>query len=400
MRTSLSKYLFISLTFLLVSVLSACSLISGAAPTQVSPNALYTAAAVTVQAQLTQEAAGKPIPTSTATLSPAQPTATLAPTNTPIPPTPLPPTNTPIPPTATSVPIPCDRGSFVKDINYPDNTEVAAGTTFIKTWRIQNNGSCTWNSSYSLVFDSGEAMGGPASLQLTTGTVAPGQSIDISVTFTAPGTPKTYQGYWKLRNGAGVVFGVGDSASAAFWVKIKVVQPITPTPVATTTPEPSGIFDFIVKGPSATWNNATKQLGWGDPAIDSNGIAMTLDNFKLEDNTIYNKVLLTYPQYISSGIIVGTYPWYTVRSGDHFRASIGYSAECTGAKGTFQLTYQNASGNNVIGDWYKFQDGALKPIDLDLTILAGNTIQFKIKAIADGSTQGYCFVWVNPRIEK
>ena len=33
----------------------------------------------------------------------------------------------------------------------------------------------------------GDAMGAPASQQLTTGTVAPGQSIDVSVNLTAPG---------------------------------------------------------------------------------------------------------------------------------------------------------------------------------------------------------------------
>ena len=34
----------------------------------------------------------------------------------------------------------------------PDNTEIAAGTTFVKTWRLKNNGSCTWTSGYSRVF--------------------------------------------------------------------------------------------------------------------------------------------------------------------------------------------------------------------------------------------------------
>ncbi len=399
MKSHLSKYLLVSLILLMVT-LSACNLLAGPAPTQISPNILYTAAAVTVQAQLTQQAALQPVPSATATQQPAQPSSTLAPTNTSVPPTPLPPTNTAIPPTATNVPIPCDRGSFVKDITFPDNTEVAAGTTFIKTWRIMNNGSCTWNSSYSLVFDSGESMGGPASLQLTTGTVAPGQSIDVSVTLTAPGTPKTYQGYWKLQNGAGVVFGIGDSATSAFWVKIKVISPVTPTPRATTTPEPSGVFDFIVKGPLATWKNATKVLSWGDPAIDSNGIAMGLDAFKLEDGATYDHVLLTYPQYIPSGVINGVYPFYTVQNGDHFRASIGFSSECTGAKGAFQVKYRVGNTDTILGNWYLFEDGKLNPVDLDLSLINGMTVQFMLQAIADGSTQGYCFVWLNPRVGK
>lgn len=102
-------------------------------------------------------------------------------------------------------------------------------------------------------------MGGPASAQLTTGTVAPGQLIDVSVTLKAPSTPGTYQGYWMLRNGAGAIFGIGGDARSPFWVKIKSINPATPTPSANVT------FNFISKGPNAEWHNATAVLPWGDP---------------------------------------------------------------------------------------------------------------------------------------
>jgi hypothetical protein len=79
-----------------------------------------------------------------------------------------------------------------------------------------------------LVFDHGDSMGGPASKPLTSGTVAPGQVVDISVDLTAPSSPDTYQGWWKIRNPTGIVFGVGTSGNVAFWVKI-VVAPETTT---------------------------------------------------------------------------------------------------------------------------------------------------------------------------
>jgi hypothetical protein len=145
---------------------------------------------------------------------------------------------------------------------------------------LRNNGSCTWNSSYALVFDRGDSMGGPASAQLTTGTVAPGQLIDVSVTLKAPSTAGTYQGYWKLRNGAGVIFGIGADAGSPFWVKIKSINPITPTPSANVA------FNFLSKASSAEWHNATTILPWGDPGEDSPGVAASLDS-KLEDSKTY-----------------------------------------------------------------------------------------------------------------
>jgi serine/threonine protein kinase len=123
--------------------------------------------------------------------------------------------------------IPCDWAAFVEDVSIPDSTELAPGEHFTKTWRLRNNGSCPWTSSYSMIFDQGDSMSGPASLQLTSGIVEPGQSIDVSVDLTAPNTPGTYKGFWKLRNGSGVVFGIGAAAKVAFWVEIVVSEPAT-----------------------------------------------------------------------------------------------------------------------------------------------------------------------------
>jgi hypothetical protein len=125
--------------------------------------------------------------------------------------------------------IPCDRATFVRDVTFPDGTDVLGGEVFEKTWRLKNNGSCTWNASYSVIFDSGSAMDGPASVTLTTATVAPGEEIDVTVQLKAPLDAGTYRGNWKLRNAAGVSFGLGPEAERVFWVEIEVAAP-TPTP--------------------------------------------------------------------------------------------------------------------------------------------------------------------------
>ncbi len=100
----------------------------------------------------------------------------------------------------------------------PDNTQETAGATFTKTWTLQNAGTCTWTSSYSLVFDSGTQMNG-ASVDLTQD-VTPGSSVTVSTNLVAPSTAGSYTGNWKLRAGDGTVFGL--AGNLAFWVKIVV----------------------------------------------------------------------------------------------------------------------------------------------------------------------------------
>ncbi len=121
----------------------------------------------------------------------------------------------------------CDSSAFVADVTIPDNTSIDPGKTFTKTWTLLNNGTCTWNTSYKLAFQSGDQMGGVTTA--LTNTVGPGSSVNISVKLTAPTTNGTYKGIWRMTNSASQVF--GDTP----WVLIKVGAGSSATAVATGT---------------------------------------------------------------------------------------------------------------------------------------------------------------------
>lgn len=135
------------------------------------------------------------------------PTLTPRPTSTPRPPdtpTPLPPTEE-MPPTATSTSTPaptidisdCSLGvTFVLDVTVPDNTKIALGESFAKTWRLRNTGSCKWGNGYHLVFVDGERMACPERVAIPE--TAPGGTADISVQLVAPSTPGSYRGNWQV----------------------------------------------------------------------------------------------------------------------------------------------------------------------------------------------------------
>jgi hypothetical protein len=209
----MKKSLF--LLFLFILTLSSCNLPGSiTVPPTESPDAIYTHAAETTSAELTHVAGS-----SSETLSIPTNTFTLLPSNTPI-------------YTPTKTPIPCllvGYSDATIDVTVPDNTIMAPGQAFIKTWRLTNAGTCTWNSSYQLVFDHGDSMGVATtySQPLTAGTVAPGQTVDVSVNLIAPMTPGTYTGYWRFRDPSNVYFGIGGAG--AWIVKIRVVNTVSVT---------------------------------------------------------------------------------------------------------------------------------------------------------------------------
>lgn len=196
------KALRIFICSMLASILAACNMPSS--DPQYDINQLATFAAQTRTAAGTQV-----LQTPQATTTLQQDMLT--------PPTQFAGTLQPVVPTQTGTP--CNLASFVSDVTVPDNTSFIVEKPFTKTWRLKNVGTCTWTSAYKLVFDSGERMGGPESQPLTTGAVAPGETIDISVNLTAPALAGTYKSNWKIKDDKGAIFGL---SSGPFWVQVKV----------------------------------------------------------------------------------------------------------------------------------------------------------------------------------
>lgn len=136
--------------------------------------------------------------------------------------------------TPTKPPSGCtNEAGFVADVTIPDDTSLQPGTTFKKTWRLKNIGTCTWNANYKLVYIDGDPMGVTGAIKLTNGTIPPNGNLDVSVTLKAPLDPGTYQGYFKIRAQDGTIFGIEPNGANAFWVLINVVSPEPDTPTRT-----------------------------------------------------------------------------------------------------------------------------------------------------------------------
>jgi uncharacterized protein YkwD len=124
-----------------------------------------------------------------------------------------------------------NSATFVADVTIPDNTNVAGGTTFTKTWRIGNNGTCVWGPTYTLSHYSDERLGAPDTVPL--GLTYPGQTLDVSVDLVAPNATGTHRGNFVIKNPQGLIMKIADDSR--LWVIINVTVTTAATVASTAT---------------------------------------------------------------------------------------------------------------------------------------------------------------------
>ena len=370
MKKSLAK---IPWLVLLVLLTLACNLGAQATPDAFATlNPLYTAAAQTLDAMSTQADATSALATSTPSSATATPTLSF------------------VTSTLYVSPVPvkrCDAAAFVKDVTIADGTSLSPGTTFAKTWRLQNVGTCTWTSSYALVFISGDSLSGPSSISLP-GNVNPGNTVDLTVNLVTPSQTGHYHGNWKLRNTSGVLFGIGTQADTAFWVDINVGGP---TFVA---------YDFVANACNADWRNNGGGLPCPGSDGDDEGYVLTLSAPRMENGVTENQPgLLTVPKHTAKGYIQSRYPFFKVQQGDHFLAKVNCQYNANTCDVLFRLEYRVDDGQvKTLKEWHEINEGQYSLVDVDLSSLAGKNVKFFLTALANGSKGKDYALWLAPRI--
>ena len=284
--------------------------------------------------------------------------------------------------------------AYVADVTIPDGTVLTPGSAFVKTWRVKNSGTCDWTDGTQLVFADGEQMRGPAAVSVPPTT--PDALADISVNLTAPNAPGKYLGRWRMRSPEGTVYGA---------LTVVIVIPSTPTVVPTGTPVPTDtpsalteLYNLHDKAGSAIWSGISGTLPFSGSVADTQGFVVWQDGQKLEDGNAYNRILETHPTWVTGGYIQGVYTVGEIRSGDRFRARVGFLQGAGVTEG--QVTFIVKGGNGtVLGSFGDTRNGAILSIDLDLAPIAGKTNQLILRVEAnnpDASQDWAC--WVNPRI--
>jgi hypothetical protein len=221
--------------------LTSCNL---AGPSQ-ETSAISTSAAQTVQVLLSPPVtftAVQPLPSKT-------PTAKATPTQT---------IKAPCEDTATYT-------AWTRDNLVYDATEVdkplSPNETFLMTWTLQNTGTCTWTSVYKMIFYSGTSLTTSANFPILPngGTVAPGGTVTVNITMSAPAEAGEYESSYRLQDEQG-------KAVATYGVITKVGNPAS-QPAAQSLSSPGDLRYTY----DCTSGSVSISLSWVDRANGEDG---------------------------------------------------------------------------------------------------------------------------------
>jgi hypothetical protein len=387
---------FALIGLILLLSLTACNLPIGG-NSAVDENAVNTQVALTVsaaqQANPTIIITATPLPQALPTLT-AQPLATQSvPSATPL--------------SATATADTCNMAKFVEDVTIPDDSSIFASSSFVKTWRVMNVGTCTWNTNYALVVVSGDDLKAPTAVNLPA-SVPPGGTLDLSVTLTAPAADGTYQQNFKLRSDTGLLFGTGAGAAYSLYVRIKVIHFYVLTLMPTIqfgplVPLETTLYNLADHYCDATWkNNSLVVLPCPGTTTDAAGFVVRNDSPYLQNGTQYNgPTLFTHPQWVDNGSIAGFFPAQAIQNGYRFRATLGCAQGGNACDVKVQLNYSQDGGPvQLLQSWNVKYGNAPIVVDIDLSGFAGHNIAFVLAVSANGTSGQDWMQWVNPRIIK
>jgi hypothetical protein len=369
----------------LLAGLAACNMPSAGTPTVGGIEFIRTSAAHTLDALSTNMAGQRGTPVAAATGTTASP----------VPKTPVPgvsqtpgKSQTPAAGTITSTPQACDQVTFLRDISIPDGTYLLPGTAFTKTWELKNSGSCAWNSMYTLVFaNEGDLMGGAVSKPLiTSGAVAPGEVVQVSVDLIAPAAPGDYKGNWRIRNPAGSDFAPGGKP---FWVAVKVASKLM-------------MIDNLC---NAVWTTGAGDLACPGKPGDTKGSISRVNDPKFSTGYQDNEPAIQLePQQTNDGLITGRFPPYQLNATDtQFRTIIAcaYGSKACDTKVT--ITAQSGSDpEQILGEWNVVyaNDWIMARVDLASKGMAGKAVVLRFYVRANGAANQDRVLFLSPIIAK
>jgi hypothetical protein len=110
---------------------------------------------------------------------------------------------------------------YLEDITIPDGSPANAGEALDKEWRVENAGTCNWDSSYRIKLIAGPALEAPNEQALYP--ARSGSQATIRIVFTAPAEAGRYRSAWQAYDPQGAPF--GDPIFIEF-----IIEGATPSP--------------------------------------------------------------------------------------------------------------------------------------------------------------------------
>jgi hypothetical protein len=150
----------------------------------------------------------------------------------------------------------------------------------------------------------------------------------------------------------------------------------------------------------ASWRSSSSKLVCSGSETNKAGSVILLDRPILENGRKEDELAIWMrPEETRDGWIMGTYPVYKVKEGDYFMAMIGCLEGYKNCEVNFRLDYQIDGGNvENLGIWRESYDGAVTTVEIDLSSLAGKSLQFILKVTNLEKPAHAQAFWLGPSI--
>jgi hypothetical protein len=155
----------------------------------------------------------------------------------------------------------------------------------------------------------------------------------------------------------------------------------------------------LAENKNSQWLNSTIALPFPGEDGDYSGFASYRYNSFLEDERVYHKVLLTYPEWRNEyGLIVGIFKIENLAENAILKAKVGFLEESVQSDGVEFRVFVNREPSFYAAKRC-YYDGHLDDLTFDLDKYAGQNVEIvlQVKTLRT-STQDWA-VWVDPRIE-
>jgi hypothetical protein len=188
----------------------------------------------------------------------------------------------------------------------------------------------------------------------------------------------------------------------------------TPTPqvLEVPTPDPSTVvLDFVSTMCTARWsNNGEYLICPGDPNDTGTGYVDRLDGTIISgDILVEAPSLITIPAYENLAGIFGHYPALEVWEGDTFHAILACQPSDIPCNVDFGLSYFDSNGGfhdlspqlgpSPFSD-HDAPSGVYTEVEVDLSALAGQTVEFTLVVRTGGDRTRYDPIWISPYIRR
>jgi len=158
-------------------------------------------------------------------------------------------------------------------------------------------------------------------------------------------------------------------------------------------------YSFAADAEEAHWWSGPSpmtDLEYPGSTGDSQGFVVPVEGLVLEDDSVAPAAAFeTHPKWVDGGWISGRFPAYTVQEGERFKATIGFLKNA--GAGDVKFTF-GQFGKPSLYSKVKTYDGTLVDVDVDLSSLAGQSVEFLLNVNANGGAAQDWAVWINPRI--